>query len=466
MQTWPKAMTLLSEPRTSKGGEQTVVGSAPIFTSNMPTSDEGRREADVRRFSGQPPVPPPAPLPGTRPPLLTAPPIAPAASGPSVNPGVPLNPPRIGGIESVVGMGPGGAGSGSAAPIVRPAAPAPHVPLTAPSFADRYASDQPQGANSAPPAAAPAPSAAPIAKPQPTSIPLNPLQGAIDLKAREAAATKAAEDQAAAGVKYGDIVQPQASPVRKGPGTTEAIPTTHGTLIPPLQDGDKGPALQQLPKTPAEAETAVAGWRKTQEGWTGSLQAGYQAEQRLNTIADVFKTMQTGYGAEQKAQVAALLKSIGVSLPENILGDPAKVQTAIHENYVETLQQLKATTPRFTQMEFRALSENKEHPDLQPEANLRMLSEDIAQLRQARDLPQDFVAAQQHGWRDPQQFEQAWLRANPLKGYVDKVKKEIGPLKGMEGNEATTRPAAPANGSWTDPKTGKIYQIINGKLHQ
>ena len=442
IQTWPKAMTLLSEPRTSKGGEQTVVGSAPIFTSNMPTSDEGRREADVRRYSGQPPVPPPAPLPGTRPPLLTAPPIAPAAAAPATS--VPLNPPRIGGINPTA--------PAAAAPV----APA-NVPLTAPVVPP-----------SAPPTVAPA--AAALPKAQPTVVPSNPLQGAIDLDAKKAAAVKSAEKQAEAGVEYGDLLKPQPAP-QKGPGGTEPLEVYHNnpatgksqkTVLPPVTD------QAPIPQTPAELKETVPAWRKTVSDWNTSSQASQQAEQRLNSIASAFKQIQTGEWTTDKAHFAAMLKSAGLDPTKFNLDDPAAAQTALHENYVETLQQLKASTPRFTQMEFKALSENKEHPNLQPSANLQMLSEDIAQLRQSRDIPRDFAIAQQHGWRDPQSFEQAWLRQNPLKGYVDQARAEIGPLKGMPGNEpgAAGPKAAAANGSWTDPKTGKSYQVINGKLHE
>lgn len=398
LQAYQKALTLMSEPSNIGGGEQRVIGNQPIFTSNQPTSPEGKIQADVNRFNGQPAVP-------LRP-SQGAPALVPQSAAPAIAPraaSVPLNPPQTGGIESVVGMGPGTPGAAG------------------PNFNERFAAARPSGA-------------------PPTTAPTSPLQGAIDLEAKKAAATESAK----AGVEYGDLLTPQPAP-KKGPGGTEALTTTHGTLVPPLTD------QAPLPKSPAEAKPRVEAWQKTQEGWHSGLQPGYQAEQRLNTIAQTFKTMQTGYGAEQMAQVASLLKSIGVNLPESILADPAKVETAIHENYVETLQQLKATTPRFTQMEFRALSENKEHPNLQPAANLQMLSEDIGQLRQARDLPRDFVEAQQHGWRDPQSFEQAWFRQNPLKGYVDKVRGEIGPLKGMApepvvGSKNATAAAGPAVG--------------------
>jgi hypothetical protein len=409
LQAYQKALTLMSEGTNLPAGENRYIGGAVVSSNTGPQSPEGKLQQDIDRTNGRQGAPSGVPL---GPPAVAMPPapaVLPARPGmaPRTNAGVPLGPPQMGGIESVTGMS---------------------APTPAPAFADRFDASRPSGVPSV----------------KPTTVPSNPLQGAIDIQAAKAGATKGAEEQAAANVQFGDLLQPQ-QPPRKGPGGTEALTTTHGTLVPPLTD------QAPLPKSPAEAKPRVDAWQKTQEGWHTGLQPGYQAEQRLNTIAQTFKTMQTGYGAEQKAQVASLLKSIGVNLPESIMADPAKVETAIHENYVETLQQLKASTPRFTQMEFKALSENKEHPNLQPAANLQMLSEDIGQLRQARDLPRDFVEAQQHGWRDPQSFEQAWLRHNPLKGYVDKVRGEIGPLKGMApegvvGSAAASAAAGPAAG--------------------
>jgi hypothetical protein len=242
---------------------------------------------------------------------------------------------------------------------------------------------------------------------------------------------------AAAGVEYGDFLRPK--PVGQGPGQTEPVPTARGTVIPPY--AEQAP----LPKAPKEIDSVLGTWQKTKTDWNQGLNAGQQAEQRLQTIANTFKSMQTGSFNTEKAQLSAALKAVGINIPDKVLGDPAAVQLALHENYVETIQQLKAATPRFTQMEFKALSQNKEHPDLQPAANLQMLAEDIGTLRQARDLPTDFVEAQRHGWRDPQSFEQSWLRANPIQRYVDKVKTEIGPLRGMPGNTGAQTIHAPAN---------------------
>jgi hypothetical protein len=240
---------------------------------------------------------------------------------------------------------------------------------------------------------------------------------------------KGAEEGAAAQVKYGSLLQPQ-GPIPKGPGLTEPIKTDHGTTLPPLA------SQQPVPTTPAELDQKLPVWTKTTTDWNASLAPGYAAEQRLNSIAGAFKQIQTGSWATHKADFIAGLNSAGIPISQDKMNDVNAVQMALHENYIKTIQQLKASNSRWTQMEFRAISENSEHPNLQPGANLQMLGEDLAQLRQSRDMVTDWNGAQRNGWRDPQSFESEWLKQNPFQGYVDSAKQQIGPLKGMSPSGA------------------------------
>ncbi len=127
------------------------------------------------------------------------------------------------------------------------------------------------------------------------------------------------------------------------------------------------------------------------------------------------------------------MKGLGIDPGLVMQTNPAAVQEALHDNILTTLPLLKAATPRPSQIEFMSVSENREHPNLQPAANLRMLSEEVALVRQAQQLPADWNMAQQQGWRNPQSFETAWSQLNPLDKARDQAVKDIGPLKGMPG---------------------------------
>jgi hypothetical protein len=260
-----------------------------------------------------------------------------------------------------------------------------------------------------------------------------------------AAATKtAAEEGAKANVKYGDLLQPVQ--VGSGPGQTEPLGTDHNTVLPPVKD------QAQWPRNPAELDDRLKEWTKTRTEWNKSLDSGQLAEQRLMTISRALKSFQAGSWATEKADIAAKLKALGLDA-SGLLGDPAKAQIVLHENNIETINQLRAASPRWTQMEFKTIAKTGHAGgNVQPEANLQMLAEDIGTIRQARALPQDWTLAQQHGWRDPQSYEEAWLRHNPVSKFVDSAKTEIGPLKGMK--------AAP-----TVPEIGEVrvgHRFIGG----
>jgi hypothetical protein len=227
-------------------------------------------------------------------------------------------------------------------------------------------------------------------------------------------------------------------------------------VIPPLSE-------QNLPASAKEAESAIPLWQTHVAEWTKGIQPAQQAEQRLLTIGQAFKSIQTGTWATEGANLAGALKAIGINLPANALTNPAAAQLALHENILTTLPLLKAATPRPSQTEFVTTSENREHPNVQPEANLQMLSEDIALMRQAQSLPAAYNIS---GWQNPLSFETAYLSRNKLAPLVDQVKQEIGPLKGMPGfqQQAPIPSQYPAGTSQIGTSNGRpVYQLPNGQ---
>lgn len=217
---------------------------------------------------------------------------------------------------------------------------------------------------------------------------------------------------------------PSSSP--KGSAAPTGLKTDAGTIIPDVS------SQPPIPHDETSLKAAIPQWQKRSDEINSVVEPAQQAEERLAAIAEAFKRTEPGAFASQKGELAANLKALGID-PPKVLGDPAAVQMALHENAIKTLQSLKAATNRFTQMEFRTLSQQSEHPDLQPEANLQQLGEDIAAVRQQRLLANDWGTARYMGWRNPSDFETAWIKANPYAPVVKSVKDEIGPLKGMPG---------------------------------
>lgn len=263
------------------------------------------------------------------------------------------------------------------------------------------------------------------------------VPGAIPAIQAAAAAQHAGANQANLG-PTNPMAPPGATP------TAQDLPkvTPYGVLPPRTEE--------KLPGSAVEAEKAIPHWQERVTDWTKGIDPARQAEQRLSTIAQAFKATATGAWSTEAAALSAALKRVGVDIPDKYLNDPTAVQLALHENILTTLPLLKAATPRPTQTEFITTSENREHPNLQPQANLQMLAEDIALMRQAQNLPAAFNAS---GWSNPLSFETAYYARNPLPAMVEKVKSEIGPLKGM--------PATPSAPAAEPPQTA----TLNGKLH-
>jgi hypothetical protein len=121
----------------------------------------------------------------------------------------------------------------------------------------------------------------------------------------------------------------------------------------------------------------------------------------------------------------------------------AEAQLALHNNYKAQLATLAAATKRFTGAEFKVTSEAGTQSNIQPKANLEMLSADMGLTRQLQSLAGDWnhaqtvVGADGSRWVNPVSFRTAWTEENPLSRFIDTTRKELAPaIRGV--------PAAPA----------------------
>jgi len=217
------------------------------------------------------------------------------------------------------------------------------------------------------------------------------------------------------------------------PPAAPGAPQYPGTPLAPGMNS-KMPAYQEPNYTGDQLKAYAPEWVKGNGELTGVIGASQAAELRLQDIASAFKEVQTGRWLTDKSAFNAAMTSLfGPNAPQMFANaDPAKVEQALHANYRATLQTLSEVNKRFTNNEFKVTSETSESPELQPAANLQMLSQDIGQLRQLRALGNDWVQARLDGKQDPSIFAAKWMSDNPLKPITEAVAKEIGPLKGME----------------------------------
>lgn len=198
--------------------------------------------------------------------------------------------------------------------------------------------------------------------------------------------------------------------------------------IPPVSEAAK------IPQGEIYLKDRIPQWTKHEDEWADALPSNVTGEQRALAIAEALKSTQSGQWATVKAAVAAKLKAVGIDIGKNSwFGDPGAVQTAIKDNFQATLAQIRAFTSRPAAVEVQLASKNFANPDLQPEANLKIIGQVVGSMRWERALMNDWAVAKGQGWQDPQDFQRAWIQKNPLQKYIDSSIKEIGPLKGMAG---------------------------------
>lgn len=201
------------------------------------------------------------------------------------------------------------------------------------------------------------------------------------------------------------------------------------STIPPI--GDAAP----IQKGEVYLKARIPEWAKQEDEWADAMPSNTIAEQRALAIADALKATQSGHWAEEKADIAAKLKAIGLGglASSQVFGDPAAVQTALKDNFAATLEQIRAFTSRPAAVEVTLASKNFANPNLQPEANLKIIAQTVGTMRWDRAMMSDWAEAKKLGWQDPQDYQRAWIAKNPIQPYIEKVTKEIGPLKGMKG---------------------------------
>jgi len=200
---------------------------------------------------------------------------------------------------------------------------------------------------------------------------------------------------------------------------------------------------------------------KVNDAMTGQLDTYAQSEQRLNTIAQALKEVQSGGLTSTKAAIANMLQGLGVDPKTYNLDDPKSAYNVLHEQGINTLQELKQLTSgtgsRITNAEFTRIGNYMNNPDIPASTNLQLLGEAIGAIHYDKDMIDGWNnigglvnrAASGYTVR-PDDYMRQWQLKHKMGDYVDQAKEKIGPLKGME-----------AQGNASPQVT---YVRVNGKL--
>jgi hypothetical protein len=156
-----------------------------------------------------------------------------------------------------------------------------------------------------------------------------------------------------------------------------------------------------------------------------------QQEQRLGILEDTLGKLQTGAWAEDKGDVIAGLRSIGLDVPNMDTANPAAVQIMVKNSLKDVFDQIKAIGGRPLVTEITGLSKATQNPDLQPEANKEIIAQAHGLIDWQKQYNNDFSNQYAAGPMDLAKFSQQWTADHPLSGYVQNRLKSFG-VKGVD----------------------------------
>lgn len=219
---------------------------------------------------------------------------------------------------------------------------------------------------------------------------------------------------------------------------------------------DSGVALKK------ELQTVDIKANETLSAQASSLQ---NEQFRLKELTDVYKQVQAGTLTAQNPELANKLVAWGVIKNPADIKDLAGVQNALQSHVLQIIQQIKDTNAnmggqptRTFGSEINALQEKGEDPGAQPEALWNI----IGQARGIVDHHLDMVK----GWDTigglgnrvadgntlrPDDYTRKFIQSHDITDYKTKAQKEMGPFKGMMGNNGQRTVVK----QFSSPSTGK-----------
>jgi hypothetical protein len=166
----------------------------------------------------------------------------------------------------------------------------------------------------------------------------------------------------------------------------------------------------------------------------GEMQGQYQqrqvAHERLDAMANLLETFQSGAGADAKAAAIAAVRAAGFQIPDSATANPAAVEQFSKNATANIFSNAKDIGGRVLVSELDGLAKSNANPNMQPASNAAILAQQKGLLNWEDQHYQDYSA-----WRqanpyatDASGFETAWAKAHPVGAYVAAAKKDIAPL--------------------------------------
>lgn len=208
--------------------------------------------------------------------------------------------------------------------------------------------------------------------------------------------------------------------------------TDKGTNVPaPRGNQVMGPGSDQI-------KNQLENSQKVEANWDSIRPTIESARDRLTLSSQIFAQLEGKGLNEQKAIVANTLRGTPLApLADYVMSakDTAGVQSAIWNSMQESLSALKAinagTGGRILNSEFNAFMEHGYSPDMVGSALHTAITHQLGQIYQTQNMIDDFGTARQMNWRDASQYQRAYLKANPVEGFVSYAAQTVPQFKGM-----------------------------------
>jgi hypothetical protein len=229
---------------------------------------------------------------------------------------------------------------------------------------------------------------------------------------------------------------PNFKPIPNAPPPDQKIQSPRGTFIP-------GTDRQTLPTNYpdyAAVQTGDDGWNSWKHDMVTAQTMGGQAEAQIGMIIQAAKANEMGSGTEARANLGNFLISnlhVDPKWVNENLANVGEVQKMLYAQARDTLTTLAAVNKRFTGGEFKITSQTGTSPEQLNAANLPILAQDLAKVRQIQGVAENWGQAQRttyadgSKWTNPQDFVSSWYEMNPLAKLQAQTMQQIGPLKGM-----------------------------------
>lgn len=234
--------------------------------------------------------------------------------------------------------------------------------------------------------------------------------------------------------KLGDLAGAKAANDLADSYSKKAIDITENKVPVVFKDGTVG-RIPQIEKEALRAESVKGAQKINVEENTKWMneQADAQVRRdllmsRTNELAKILETYETGRFAEQKANLVASLRAMGINVPVTATSDPAKFEQFVKNQINNVFDEVKSIGGQVRVAEIQGLQQAQAGPGMQPEANRAILGYTRGLLNWENKKFDDSVDAiknQGINQFNRSEWMREWSKQNSLDKYIKEGKKTV-----------------------------------------